>query len=263
MINKNLINNKKLRPTRIRDFKMKKFFCNFLAIIVIALICASCVMKVESIKGNGDHISLEKSALSFDKIKSSGNVKVRYFESHEHRVVVTVDSNLEDRVDIYSKNNVLHIGVKSKFVYDSFNFTKYKVDIYSPVLKGVSLSGSGSFEAVDIISGSSFDAAVSGSGKINAVVDCNIFTAKVSGSGRITIAGVSDDANISITGSGRFDGSDFHTLNAAVNISGSGKVNIFVEDYLDAKISGSGEITYGGQPKIDSKISGSGRLRRR
>jgi len=241
---------------------MEKLFIKLVGIMAIAIACSSCV-KVGWMKGNGNLITLEKSVSSFEKIKGLGVDELRFYESDQYRVIVTVDSNLEDYVDVYTKNNVLYIGISNKGVHNSCMFTKYLVDVYCPVLTGVTISGSGSFKGVDEIIASSFEATISGSGNIEGKAVIDNFTAKISGSGKISFAGTCSDANISIFGSGKFSGNEFDMKNAAVDISGSGKANICVSDYLNAKITGSGEIIYSGQPKIESKISGSGKLKKR
>jgi len=86
------------------------------------------------------------------------------------------------------------------------------------------------------------------------------FTAVISGSGNIIAAGNGGESNIDISGSGTFNGDELGVNKAVVRISGSGKANINVSEYLNANISGSGIINYSGNPKVNSKISGSGRL---
>jgi len=240
---------------------MKTVFSKFICIIGISVFCMSCG-KGLWIKGNGDLVTSEKSISTFEKIKCAGAAEVYFHASNEFRVVVTVDANLEKYVDIFVKNNTLHIGTKNECGHSSYSFTKYLVEVYGPALTGVAISGSGSFEGIDEIIASTFDAVVSGSGKINGTFDCVSLSAKISGSGKMTLVGTSTDANISISGSGRFHGNELDTKNASVHISGSGKATICVADYLNAKISGSGEIRYCGEPKIDSSISGSGQIRK-
>jgi len=198
----------------------------------------------------------------FESIHIEGRAVINYYYSQEYRAVITIDSNLEEYVAIFTKSNVLHIGIDDNWGNNRYSFTKYLVDIYCPVLTGITLSGSGNFYGVDEITASTFESVVSGSGNIDGTFVCNKFSAVISGSGKIKIDGTSNDANITISGSGKFVGNGFHTKNASINISGSGKANICVGDHLNAIISGSGEINYCGQPKVVSKVSGSGRIRK-
>jgi len=243
-------------------------------IIGFSVICLSCI--VFPVIGNGQLVTTEKTVSQFEKVNVGGSAEVRFYESQAYRVVVTVDSNLSDYVDIFTRNRELNIRLKN----GNYSFTRFLVDVYCPVLTGVSMSGSGSFSGVDKIVTSSFEAIVSGSGKIDGTVECGNFSARISGSGRInnnvvcdsltatisgsgeiTITGTGRDSDIRISGSGDFRGIEFKTNNVSARISGSGNLIIWILDYLRANVSGSGDIRYRGNPRIDFSGSGSGRIR--
>jgi hypothetical protein len=227
--------------------------------------------------GNRDIVSFELTFSSFDKIHNSASADIRYHAADEYRAVVTVDSNLEQQVELKIRNNTLEIGTKKGV---SVSFSQFKVDVYCPVLTSVTISGSGDFVAVDkiivpsiniIITGSgnmqgtfecdTYSVKISGSGDLKQNIICKDFSANMTGSGNFTISGSSDECDITITGSGDFKGLDFKTKNANVRISGSGNLNIWVTDNLTARITGSGDIRYRGNPRINVSGGGSGKIR--
>ena len=230
-------------------------------VIGVSVMCASCIVTIVPIIGSGQMVTSERAVSSFKKVNGSGSVRLHYYESQEYRAVVTVDSNLEEYVDIYTKNETLYIKTKSR-KGRSFSFTRFEVDIYCPVVTAVSMSGSGSFKCMDPITTSSFELDISGSGKMEGTLYCVNFDSSISGSGKIAVNGSSDNLSITISGSGNFEGDKFNTNNAAVHVSGSGKMKIRVAHYLKATISGSGEVQYYGNPIIDSRITGSGRIKK-
>jgi len=234
-----------------------------IALLVLSIVIFSgCIVVVDDIvrvRGNGNLIESEIAVSSFEKINIYGSVKVSFYENDEYRAVVTVDSNLLEYTDIYTKGNTLNIGTKN----GSFSFTKYEVDVYCPNLTDVSVSGSGSFFANDAISASRIELSISGSGKIEGTMICGNFKAKISGSGKIAVSGNANEADIDILGSGNFSGSNFTINNADVNIVGSGYADVYVTDYLDVEISGSGRINYWGNPTVNSKVIGSSRINKR
>ena len=229
-------------------------------IVIGAFTFLSSCSNVIPIKGNGNIVTSEKPASAFEKISNTSSADVHFHASDEYRVVVTVDENLDEYIEISTRNNVLNIGVKKEYNY---SFTKFLVDVYCPVLTGASMTGSGTFEGVDKIISSTFESRVTGSGNIKGTIECNNFSANITGSGNVTVAGTSENANISITGSGNFNSSGFHIKNATVSTTGSGNANISVEENLKVTITGSGEINYIGEPKVESRVTGSGRLNKR
>jgi len=237
---------------------MKNIFCKLVVMTFVIGIFTGCCDSV-FIRGNGNLKTSEISVSAFEKINCSGSVEVRYFASDDYRVEYSIDSNIDEYVEIYAKNNVLNIKLQKGH---SYSYKKFLVDVYCPVITGVEFSGSASFEGVDEIITSKFESNISGSGKIKGTFDCRNFVAKTSGSSKMTISGYSENANIDISGSGKFNGNDFLTKNATVKISGSGEITIGVEDYLKVNISGSGKVNYWGNPTVDSNISGSGKLKK-
>ena len=238
---------------------MKKVFKSFVILAFVIGVFAGCVPSAFNVvKGNGNLLTSEKSVSAFEKIHVSSSANVRFHSSSEYRVVVTTDKNLDEYVEVVTKNSVLNIGTKS----GSYSFSKFLVEVYCPTLTGISISGSGSFESVDKITSSTFDTSISGSGRIEGNIECETFYARISGSGRIIITGSSKDADIGISGSGKFNGSDFIVNNATVRTSGSGNIDVHATDNLKANTSGSGNINYRGEPKTDTNVSGSGQIRK-
>jgi len=229
-------------------------------LIIYQLFSVKGLLKTEKMKGNGNLQTSEKTVSSYEKIYCAGSAEIRFHTGEAYQAVVTIDDNLEEYVEIFTENNVLNIKTKTGH---SFSPTKFMVDVYCPVLTGVTMSGSGSFKSADKIIASTFESKIAGSGKIEGTIECDNYSANIAGSGTIAIHGNSNDANISIAGSGDFNGNELNTKNATVSITGSGNANVCVSDNLTAKISGSGNVNYSGEPKVDSNVSGSGRIRKR
>ncbi|MDR1469404.1 MAG: DUF2807 domain-containing protein [Spirochaetaceae bacterium] len=207
--------------------------------------------------GNGNIITDERNLLPFQEITVSGGTEVRFHTSTEYRAVVTIDSNLNEYFETIVRNEALIIKHKP---LRSYLFTKEIVDVYCPSIAGITISGSGRFEAIDKITTPVFKTDISGSGTIYGTIESNSFSARISGSGEINITGSSQGAEIKISGSGYFNGTELRINDCSIDISGNGKVNVFVEDNLNGKISGLGRIKYRGNPKIDFRNSGSGRI---
>ena len=233
---------------------------NRLMILVLTgifAVCLSCAWPLK--RGNGIMMSSEKPVSAFETVEVSGMAVVNYYKSQEYRAVVTVDSNLDKYVKVNTEGAVLKIGTERG---GNYFFTQYIVDVYAPSLHGISISGSVHFNAKDKITVSTFRSDISGSGKITGTFECDNFITKISGSGVLTLTGSCSTLDISVSGSGNFSGNEFETKNAHIHISGSGKMDVWVLEYLSAEISGSGRVRYRGDPKIDYSVSGSGRLER-
>ena len=252
----------------------KPLYHVLLAVFVVFLLCFSCACF--PIRGNGIMLTSEKLVSSFQSISVSGSAIINYHESRDYRAVVTVDSNLDEYVRVFTKDGVLNVSTKNGRWY---RFTQYVVDVYSPSLSGLSVSGSTQFNGRDDITSPSFRLSVSGSGKINGNFECDTFSTRISGSadvlsnivcnkfdltvtgsGNISVTGSCNDMDINISGSGTLTANEFEVKNANIRVSGSARIHIWVLDNLKANMSGSGRVRYRGNPKVDYGGSGSARL---
>jgi hypothetical protein len=243
-------------------------------VLLVSAGCDSCTHL--TVRGDGAVITREKTVDPFETIQISGNASVYFHTGGDYRVVLTVDSNVEKYVDIFTKNNTLNIGIRHRGVFFP---TRYTVDVYAPAINGVSIAGAVHFEAADKIKAEAFSLKVSGAGSMKGPIECGNFSINISGSGEITseilcsylsvnisgsgkilLTGSGADAKINISGSGIYDGRDFETQRGVITVAGSAKVYIWASEYLNANVSGSGTIKYRGVPKIDYKGTGLGRI---
>lgn len=264
-------------------------------VLIAAAMSPACSIALGA-QGDGHVTKSENTVSAFERLWVGGSPKVNFHQSAEYRVSVEIDENLRDYLDIFVRNNTLVIGTKSgRSIYPSV----FIVDVYAPTLSGADLSGAVYFEALDKISSERFDVGISGSGTMQGDVECGDYSASISGSGEITgnivcenfeagisgsgeisgnivsenfeahisgageiiVSGSAENAMFDIAGSGSVAGRELQCRNAAVDVSGSGDIHLWVLDNLQVDVSGSGTVLYRGTPKIDSRSSGFGSIR--
>lgn len=212
----------------------------------------------------GCDYSEERSLQEFDAVSTSGPYNVHYVQSRNSKVVVEGKKEFVSQLTTEVSGKTLRIKLKD----GTYKGLVLKVTVYSPVLDGIRISGSGNFiEHGPHHSTGNIDFSLSGSGGFKAEsIDCKSFSAKISGSGRINIGSTKADGDVSISisgsGSGNIDEADIAgTLE--ISISGSGNIDVNGKaGSVNARTSGSGNIhgnlRYG---SIDTHTSGSGRVR--
>ena len=103
--------------------------------------------------------------------------------------------------------------------------------------------------------------AVSGAGSVKGQgMTLQMFAVDISGSGMVQLSGSAVEQDIEVSGSGRYQAADLMSEKVTAEISGSGQIEIAVSRELTVDISGSGTITYSGDPRVEQSISGSGRV---
>jgi hypothetical protein len=134
--------------------------------IVIFLGFTGCIINVMdsgNVAGNGNVISQERAVEGFNGITLDGAGNVNVHPGEKNKVVVTTDSNLQDRVLTTVNGNTLLITQSS----GSFNAKELTIDVYLPELASISMNGAGNF-TVNSGKASELTFSLSGAGNINA-----------------------------------------------------------------------------------------------
>jgi hypothetical protein len=203
------------------------------------LAVSACDIDVLGERGSGNRITESRAVSNFDEIVLFGSGEVVVDVNGTESLTITAEDNILPLLTTEVQNDRLELGTRS-----SISPTVAIVyTISAAALNGVSIEGSGDITATGI--------------------DTDSFDAEISGSGRIGVAGTTRVLAVNISGSGRYDGEDLVASIATVNVSGSGDAVVNVAEDLDAEVSGSGNVEYLGDPTLMSSISGSGDISRR
>lgn len=233
---------------------MKTIEFLILSILVLFLGAISCVDDI-FLEGNNDVRSEFRAASGFDEIASSGDFKVVVKPGSEYSVEVKAESNLLSFIETEVSGSTLKI--KTRGVHSLITNHPVEIFITTPVLDGISLSGSGLIKTGSFLS-DEFKIALSGSGDIDTQVTCEVMHANVSGSGTIYLAGQASNSELVVSGSGKIKSFDFEQDLCNAVISGSGNMYVNVDETINARIWGSGMVFYVNTPLVHTSITGSG-----
>ncbi len=229
--------------------------------MIWTLVLATTVMLAgcrKEINGSGNYTTTTRLVGNFDKVTSCGDFVVILVSDPVSRIVLHGEDNILPEVETVVEGNNLKIYYDNDhYNYDHHGIT---VTVYSPDFKSIDLQGSGKISATDTMH-SNLKVNVSGSGKIDLLINNNFTESNISGSGTIVMNGVALTASHTISGSGKLQAFTLISNNVSATISGSGSCKVYALNYLDATISGSGDVIYLGNPQITTHISGSGQVK--
>jgi hypothetical protein len=244
---------------------MKKqwIFAILLSVLFIGLISFGVIYDnvwVHDVKPNGNVVSQDRAIEGFDNVILDGVGDVNIHPGEEYKVVVTTNSNLQEKVITKVTGNTLYIDQERNFKEKNFNLEKITIDVYIPELKSVSVNGAGSLK-INNGSASELEVSLFGLGSIDAqnfqVESINVMH---SGAGEIKIW-VTQTLKAELSGIGSIDAQKHPMENADVMHSGAGDIKIWVTQTLKAELSGIGDILYKGNPETDFNINGIGSIK--
>jgi hypothetical protein len=261
---------------QITIFKLMKTKVLFLVLLTSfsLMFLAGCI-DGPCIEGNNMVITEKRIVGSFNSISSESFFDVYIIQDTVDEITVEAESNLMPYIQSWVSGNTLVLREHDNHCLN--NSFPIRVTVRVRELSRVYLTGSGIIQGNSEINSTSFltelsgsgvidldvnaqqvDVLVSGSGRIDMVVAADQVNARISGSGEINLSGESEGSNLDISGSGVIRAYGMIQGTCYANISGSGDMYIYVEDYLDVRISGSGSVYYKGTPQVTTHITGSG-----
>jgi hypothetical protein len=200
--------------------------------LVIGLAGCDLSSATGGVKGSGITKTEKRSVAPFDSLEVSCYGSIQVHTQVQEGLEISGDDNIVSLITTEVNNGILHI--RSSKEYNSRD--KLVIIVSAPDLKKFVFSGAGEANLSNVK---------------NDRVEITL-----TGAGSLTASGETKEANITLSGAGSVDAKNLHAVNAKVNSTGVGSVEIYVTGQLDAKASGIGEINYYGNPKIVNRQAG-------
>jgi hypothetical protein len=192
------------------------------------------------VKGDGNVLDQARTVTgAFTKVIAAGTVDVAVSPADQTSVTVTIDSNLQQYVELRVENGALYVGQKD---FTNIFPTRALVAVAMPSLEAVSGTGTAAMG----VSGFSGMAA---------------FEANLTGTGNMTLSGGATALTSAITGTGSLDAREFPCVDAVFSLTGTGNADCTATGTVRPRLTGTGSLNvYGGAAIVSPVITGTGRV---
>jgi putative autotransporter adhesin-like protein len=208
--------------------------------LVIGLAGCSLIDTTDRVKGSGIVKTDKRSLPPFASLEVMCHGSILVHTQRQEGLEIKGDDNIIPLITTEVNNGTLYI--RSSKEYNPRD--KLEIIVSAPDLKRFVFSGAG--EA-----------------NLSNVKNDRIEIALI-GAGSLIASGETKEADITLSGAGSVDTKNLHAINAKVNSTGLGNIEIYVTGQLDAKTSGVGEINYYGNPKsVNRQAMGLGGINQR
>jgi hypothetical protein len=178
------------------------------------------------VKGSGIVKTEKRSLASFDSLDVNCFGSIQVHSQGQESLEISGDDNIVPLITTEVENGTLYI--RSSKGYNPHD--KLEIIVSTPDLKRFVFDGAGEANLSNIKND-----------RLEIVL---------SAVGSLSVSGETKEADITLSGVGSLDAKNLHAVNAKVNSSGVGSVDIYATGQLDVKASGVGEVNYYGNPKI-------------
>ncbi len=210
----------------------------------------------EPVKGNGIAGERWIECGEFSRVQLNGTVDVKLQQCPNTSVVIKGDDNLLDLIDCVLQNGTLMID-NDEQLQPKLGLL---IEICTPVLNAVTLSGAADLTALDLACGQ-LELILNGVGDINLSGKIDNLQVGLSGVGDLNLTGKAGTMDAALSGVGDLNAADLVTESVTVNLSGVGDAVVHPLSSLDASVSGVGDIIFHGNPtKLSKQVSGAGEI---
>jgi uncharacterized protein (AIM24 family) len=210
------------------------------------------------VAGDGQKVTQVRPTGAFAAVRLEGSLDVEVQVGPPAAVAVTIDENLQPRVETRLDGDTLVITSRSMRYRG-----EAKVSVATPALRAFDLEGSGRVTIRDGAGDTTLT--LSGSGDLDWKGRAGALAVELAGSGAVRLDGLARALRVELNGSGDVKAARLTATDAEVEINGSGDVELTLDGgALSAEISGSGDVRWGGAVRSErSTVNGSGRISHR
>jgi hypothetical protein len=218
----------------------------------------------KKVTGNGDLVEQIRNLTNYDAVTVTGMMEVELIAGREGKILIEAESNLMEHITTEVVNGTLKISVEKGFSLQPSRNLPLKLTVPVESIGSVSLTGSGEVYSSTGLTANNFRVNLTGSGDVTLNLEAKEVAGVITGSGNVTLKGKTGHFSGRVTGSGDLKAYELTAKTAEANVSGSGDIELQVQQELKARITGSGDINYKGNPQIeDFKSVGSGSVTKR
>lgn len=276
-------------------FFPKITFLILLSIIVVGFIACEKIIINENTGNlqseNMSKIEQLKLENNFDDILLNTDIEVEliYSECRNILIETIIDSNIscntmaiKPKVSIKNKSILIEQQVNSKPKIQTIPFldltkrnekcsnndhkhkylTKYKIYVYTPYIKNISIIGNGKITSKTKFATVYTSIKLDGNGQINLDINSENLNILSRGNGQINLLGNTQNLDMNVIGNNQIDFSKLNLSNSNVVLGGNSDIKINVINKLKIDIFGNSNVKLIQNPKIlESDITGNGLIR--
>jgi len=226
----------------------------FSGILVIVILCHSCIFFGPSVKGDGNVTEQTRQISGFEKIEASTGLEVSLIPDSTEYVVVESDANLHEHIQTELVHHTLRIYTESRIRWAKAK--KVKVH-YTKLAELKSSSGAMVRSEAPIVTKAIELHASSGSQQ-HLEIEARKIEGRCSSGAHIYVSGKCETAELKASSGAHLKGGDLWTKNCDADVSSGAHIWIAVSDELNAEASSGGHVFYSGEPTKTNVHSSSG-----
>ena len=227
-------------------------------ILILFVLIFSLYSCINTVDGDGNVVTEERTVNTFNKIDISGHFEVFIKQGKQENVEIETDQNLLQLIETETKKNTLYIKSKEPIG----NAKSLKLYITVVQIEDIDISGAVELISKGTIVSDELEIDISGAADVNLDIEVEQLSMDMSGASETSLKGKAKEFNIELSGASDLQAEKLKTQHTSIDISGAGNAKVFAKKTLNVEVSGAGSVQYKGNPKITKDISGAGSVKK-
>lgn len=230
----------------------------FVFLLSSIILTSGCVINVpNSVVGNGNVITKERSVSEFKGIKVETGIDVYLSQGDNQHLEVEADENLHEWIKTEVSGDILHIYADKNIR----NAKTKKVIITCKTLNMLDISSAGDVKGQTKFVVDQLDIDMSSAGDLELSVEANRIDISLSSAGDADLNGSANIFNADLSSAGDLNAFDLAARKGEVTVSSAGNARVYYTDEASFRCSSAGNISYKGNPVLnDIQTSSAGSI---
>ncbi len=226
---------------------------SFILLVFLVFLQGCYIDLRETIYGNGNVVTEERSVSSFDEIRVSSGIDVFITQGEEESLKVIADDNLLEYIHT-------EVSGRSLKIYTDVNIRQARskeVNLVYKQLRSINISSAGDVTTTNRMKAEDLNIKLSSAGDLKMDVDAENINCNISSSGDAHISGTADVLDADLSSAGDLYAYDLVVKKAKVHASSAGNARIHATEEVHLTASSAGDIYYKGNPQTIHKNTSS------
>ncbi len=226
-----------------------------LVALCISILCCSCNMAFDGVRGEGDVIRKEKKINeNFHTIKSSRGLDVVLTKKNDGKIIIEANENLHAHIQVYVEDETLFI-TSDKNIYQADEKKVYVS--YDKINKITATSGAGVTSQEPIVQKDLVVNATSGA-DIQLRIKAENLTTSVTSGAIMNISGKVNNHKANATSGANISADGLLSLTSEAKATSGAHIQIHAKNQFTGKATSGANVVYYGNPEKVSEVDNSG-----
>ncbi len=226
-----------------------------LATALLSILCFSCNMTFNGIKGQGEVLKKEKVIHeNFDAVKASRGIDVILMNNDDKKVVIEANQNLHEHIKVYVEGTTLYVTADENIYFAD----KKNVFVSYTLLRKINVTSGASVFSKEPVIQKSLDLSATSGADLKLKIKAETVSTAVTSGAMVDLEGRVNNHKAKATSGSNLRADELLSLVSEAKATSGASIRVYAKNEFTGKATSGANIVYYGNPKKVSEVDNSG-----